>query len=81
MTEQPAGRPLLTVRVDQGTCIGSAMCVGTAPGRFELGPDRRSHPVADPVGYDGAILDAAASCPVEAITVLDAATGEPVPLE
>jgi ferredoxin len=59
-------------------CIGSGSCVGIAPARFELGDDNRSHPLAEEIEPDDAVLDAVASCPMEAITVVDAATGETV---
>ncbi|MCW2642412.1 MAG: hypothetical protein JWP76_4718 [Dactylosporangium sp.] len=65
------------VRVDGG-CIGSGSCAGVAPGHFALGADNRSHPLAPEVAPHEAVLDAVASCPVEAITVVDAATGEVV---
>ncbi|GII20420.1 ferredoxin [Planosporangium mesophilum] len=65
------------VRVD-GACIGSGSCVGVAPGHFALGSDNRSRPLSDEIEPDEAILDAVASCPVEAITIEDADTGEPV---
>jgi ferredoxin len=60
------------------TCIGSGVCAGTAPRHFALGEDGRSHPLACPVAPDQVVLDAAASCPVEAIAVSDAETGAPV---
>jgi ferredoxin len=69
------------VAVDKGTCIGSAICVGTAPGRFELDAQQRSGPVAAQIAPDEAVRDAAASCPVEAISLVDADTGEPVDLD
>ncbi|WP_308440161.1 ferredoxin [Asanoa siamensis] len=56
-------------------CIGSGVCAGSAPGHFAIGADGRSHPPATPVDPDDAILGAAASCPMEAITVTDADTG------
>ncbi|MEV0715133.1 ferredoxin [Asanoa sp. NPDC050611] len=59
-------------------CIGSGVCAGTAPHHFAIGPDNRSRPVATPLEPHEAILDAAVSCPMEAITVTDAATGAPV---
>lgn len=68
------------VAVDKGTCIGSAMCVGIAPGRFALDERQRSGPVAAEVDPDEAVRDAAASCPAEAISLVDAGTGEPVDL-
>jgi ferredoxin len=60
------------------TCIGSGVCAGTAPRHFALGEDGRSHPLTSPIAADDAVLDAAASCPMEAIAVDDADTGEPV---
>jgi ferredoxin len=69
------------VSVDQDTCIGSAVCVGTAPGRFALDDRQRSAPAASMIAPDDAVRDAAASCPVEAISLLDADTREPVGLD
>ena len=69
------------VAVDKGTCIGSAVCVGTAPGRFALDQRQRSGPLAAEIAPDEAVRDAAASCPVEAISLVDADTGAPVDLD
>ena len=66
------------LRVDGELCIGSGMCVGTAPGRFALNDEQRSWPVSELIPHDEQVLDAAVSCPVEAIRVTDAATGAPV---
>ena len=75
----PAARPLVAggwrVSVDSGRCIGSGLCAATAPAYFQI-VDGTSRPPADPIGPDDAALDIADSCPVEAITVCDAATGE-----
>jgi ferredoxin len=62
------------VTVDDA-CIGSGSCVGIAPGHFALGEDNRSHPVAAEIAPDEVVLDAAVSCPVEAILITDADTG------
>ena len=59
-------------------CIGSGVCVGSAPKHFAIGPDGRSRPLASPVEPDDAVLGAAASCPMEAIAVTDADTGAPI---
>ena len=59
-------------------CIGSGSCVGIAPAHFALGDDNRSHPLAASVPPADVLLDAAASCPVEAITIVDESTGEVV---
>ena len=66
--------------MDKGLCIGSAVCVGMAPGRFALDERHRSGPVSAQIGPDEAVRDAAASCPSEAISLADADTGEPVDL-
>jgi ferredoxin len=68
-----------TWRVTVGEqCVAAASCLGIAPARFALGDDGRSHPTGSPIEEDDAVLDAAASCPMEAISVHDAQTGEPV---
>jgi len=69
------------ISVDKAACIGSAVCVGTAPGRFALDERQRSGPVSAEIAPDEAVRDAAASCPVEAISLRDAETGEPVDLD
>lgn len=56
------------VHVDRETCIGSGVCLGIAPGRFEL-REGLSTPVADTVDGDERVTDAAENCPVEAISV------------
>ncbi|MDE2973172.1 MAG: ferredoxin [Gemmatimonadota bacterium] len=69
--------PRLHIEVDHDRCAGNAMCLDFAPGVFVLGPRRRAE-VVDPEG-DALedILVAAENCPTAAITVSDAATGEP----
>lgn len=69
------------VSVDAGLCISSGVCLGTAPGRFRFDAAEHSSPVSELTEPDDQIRDAALSCPVEAITLTDAATGEPVPLD
>lgn len=69
------------VSVDKAACIGSAMCVGVAPGRFALDERQRSAAVEAEIDADEVVRDAAASCPSEAITLVDAVTGAPVGLD
>jgi len=57
------------------SCIGSGVCVGMAPRFFALGEDDRSHPAQTDIAPSELVLDAAASCPVEAIRIDDLATG------
>lgn len=67
-----------SIEVDGASCIGSGMCTAIAPERFEF-RDGGSVPVADDVEQvDDELLDAADSCPVQAIAVRDRASGEVV---
>jgi ferredoxin len=66
----------LRIRVDHNTCVGNAMCETFAPNVFRLNDNRQSEAV-DPSGdSEKKILEAAENCPVSAITVEDADTGE-----
>lgn len=59
----------LVVEVDEGRCIGVAYCVDCAAGVFRLNANRVAE-VIDSNGADEAtILEAAMSCPVDAIFV------------
>lgn len=53
--------------VDPDLCIGSGICLATAPGHFETGEDNRSRARPDAPEADESARDAAALCPVEAI--------------
>jgi ferredoxin len=68
------------VSIDKNVCISSAMCIAIAPGRFVLDEQQRSGPVEAVIDPDEVVRDAAASCPSEAISLVDADTGEPVDL-
>ncbi|WFE54778.1 ferredoxin [Micromonospora sp. WMMD1155] len=59
------------IGVDARRCIGTSICAGTAPEHFRL-VDGLSAPRAEVVAPDEVVIDAADSCPVEAITVRDA---------
>jgi ferredoxin len=66
----------LRVRVDHLLCVGNAMCETFAPNVFRLNDDRQSEAV-DPAGdSEEKILEAAENCPMSAIIVEDAETGE-----
>ncbi|NUU25202.1 MAG: ferredoxin [Streptomycetaceae bacterium] len=64
------------VEVDRSVCIGSGMCVGSAPDDFELDAGRQSHPRLEILNASDGIMEAAESCPVEAISIVDAESGE-----
>jgi ferredoxin len=66
----------LKVWVDHQACVGNAMCESIAPKVFKLNDNRQSE-VADPAAdTEAKILEAAENCPVSAIFVEDAETGE-----
>jgi ferredoxin len=60
------------VTVNRDTCVGSGVCIGTAPHHFRL-DDNRSRAIAEIVDPDDDVLAAAEMCPTESITVYDAA--------
>lgn len=71
-----AAAPQLTITVDPHRCVGSTLCTLIAPHTFALNAEGQSV-VVDPAG-DGlaAVLNAAEQCPMMAIQVRDAVTGE-----
>jgi ferredoxin len=65
-----------TIEVDRELCFGFGDCVDSAPGLFDLDDENKSI-VFDPEAYDmDTVLDAARDCPVDAILVVDAESGE-----
>lgn len=70
-------RPL-RIAVDQNKCVGSTMCVHTAQGVFALDDSNKSSVINPRGNTEEKILEAAESCPVSAIIVEDAETGESV---
>ena len=66
----------LKITVDTNVCVGNATCEIFAANTFALNDDRQSmvtNPDGDP---EEKVLEAAENCPVSAITVADAETGE-----
>jgi len=66
----------LRVRVDHLLCVGNAMCETFAPNVFRLNEDRQSEAVNPADDSEEKILEAAENCPMSAIIVEDAETGE-----
>lgn len=62
------------VAVDDQRCTGSGICASLAGTHFTY-REGRSRVRAGPVAADDDVLAAAECCPMEAITVTDAATG------
>jgi ferredoxin len=66
----------LRVWVDHGACVGNGTCLTIAPAVFVHNAARQSE-VADPAGDTvEKILAAAENCPVSAIHIEDALSGE-----
>ncbi len=59
-------------------CIASGSCLAIAPKRFAWDENGWARPATDRIEPDQAVLDAAASCPMEAIRVHDTETGQPI---
>ena len=66
----------LRVRVDHLLCVGNAMCETFAPHVFQLNDNRQSEAVNPAGDSEEKILEAAENCPMSAIIVEDAETGE-----
>lgn len=66
----------LRVWVDHTACVGNAMCETIATKSFRLNDNRQSEAIDPPGDAEAAILEAAENCPVSAIFVEDAETGE-----
>ena len=67
----------LKVHIDRDMCIGAASCVAVAPKAFNL--DNEAKAIILPTAteeVDETILDSARACPVAAIIITDATTGE-----
>ncbi|SCG62634.1 ferredoxin [Micromonospora halophytica] len=73
--EEPGG---WRVFVDSTRCIGSGICAGAAPGHFVL-VDGLSRPLKELIDPADEVLDAAESCPMEAIIVSDVGGGRIAP--
>jgi ferredoxin len=65
-----AGMDRWRITVDRSVCVGSGMCTAIAPQHFRL-DQNRSRPLREVAEPDQAVLDAAESCPTEAISVRD----------
>jgi ferredoxin len=65
----------LVIEIDRELCYGFGDCVSSAPGVFEL-DDEEKAVVIDPNGAArDDLIEAAANCPVTAITIREASTG------
>lgn len=62
--------------VNPDLCVGNGMCVVIAGEVFKLNAARKSEVIDEASASGEAALEAAGACPVGAITVIDAGTGE-----
>lgn len=67
------------IQIDRVACVGFAECMKAAPTVFQVDEFANQSTVVDAKGADDdTILAAAEACPVSAISLYDAATGERV---
>jgi ferredoxin len=65
------------IEIDQGLCSGFGSCAELAPKVFELDGSGIVSPLVSE-SSDDVVLEAARSCPMGAISVFDASSGERV---
>lgn len=61
----------MRARVDRDYCIGSSLCVATAPDVFELDDEGLSRAVDPDGASDDVLREAAEGCPAQAIILED----------
>ena len=66
----------ISVSVDHEICVGNAMCITIATKAFLLNDERQAVSANPDDDTEELILEAAENCPVAAITVTDADSGE-----
>ncbi len=66
--------PLYRIQIDRSLCSGFGSCAESAPGAIALGTDGIA--LVRDGGADDGVLDAARDCPMGAIAVFDADTGD-----
>lgn len=66
----------VTIAIDRELCFGFGDCVDSAPGLFELDEEGKSVVIDSEAHTLDDLLVAAQDCPVDAIIVVDADSGE-----
>lgn len=66
----------LKITVDRDECIGDGLCANEAPETFEMDDDSKAIVLDASSESRDAIVEAAKSCPVDAIKIVDKETGE-----
>ncbi|MFI5795040.1 ferredoxin [Streptomyces sp. NPDC051677] len=67
-----------TVRVDKRVCVRTGLCAASAPEDFQLDEDGQGRSRAETLPASEEVLEVAESCPIEAIGITDAHSGERV---
>jgi ferredoxin len=66
------------IEVDEDLCAGSGICAIAAPDYFEMDEAHVARPLRPVTDASAEVLAAAENCPLDAIAVYDADTGEPL---
>jgi ferredoxin len=66
----------LVIEIDRELCYGFGDCVSSAPGVFELDDEEKAVVIDRNGAARDDLVEAAANCPVNAITITDMGTGE-----
>ena len=66
----------LSVSVDHNLCVGNQMCISIATKALTLNDDRQAIPADVDADTEEIIIEAAEQCPMAAISVMVAETGE-----
>lgn len=66
------------IDVDVRRCVGSGVCAGVTPAYFVVVDGRQAQPRARVVDPDEGLLDAAFTCPMEAITIVESGSGRSI---
>jgi ferredoxin len=66
----------LRVTVDKSRCVSNQTCIQYAPGAFVADAEGQAEVADVGAASEAAIIEAAYNCPVAAIGVFDAETGE-----
>jgi ferredoxin len=59
------------IQIDRSLCSGFGACAELASQSIRIGPDGLAEPIGRATDEDDAVRDAAAACPMGAITVVE----------
>jgi ferredoxin len=61
----------MKIEIKRDLCISAASCVAIAPGVFQLDPESKVYLVDPKAADEATIIEAAKSCPTQAIIIKD----------